>query len=209
MSHARLSTLVFAGLAATGLLAACGSGGSAEEEAASATAKKAVAKPAAPRLVKAAGRDDPGVPVGVAFDLKQRPVPGQPFEVLIEITPTAELAQLSARVESGGGLDVRGGSNLPIVPQPAVGTPVQHVITAVAEADGVYTLNVLVSGPPGPSGEPGRTRSFLIPVIAGAGVAGAEPRPAEAASAGETASAGEAAPASSSAGGVPRRAAGQ
>lgn len=175
MSHARLSNLVFAGLAAAALLAGCGSGGSGDEEASRAAARKVAPKPVAPRMAKAASPDDPGVPVAVTFDLRKRPVAGEPFDVLLEITPTAELAEMSARVESGTGLAIQGGSNLPVVQQPAVGAPVQHVVTAVAQQDDVYTLKVLVSGPPGPAGEPARTRTFLVPVIAGAGVAATMP----------------------------------
>jgi hypothetical protein len=205
MSHARPSTPVLAALAAA-VLAGCSSGDSGDAAATKAQTTQAAAKPVAIKMVKASSPDDPGVPVAVTFDVRQKPVPGQPFEVALELTPTAEIAQFSARVEAMPGLDIRGGSNLPVVAQPAVGTPVPQLVTVAAAADGVYTLRVIVTGPPPSAGETGKSRTYFVPIIAGNGVAGFEPKPTDAAQAESAAAAGAT---SASPTGIPRRAVGQ
>jgi hypothetical protein len=203
MSYARPSTPALVALAAA-VLAGCSSGDSGDAAAIKAQTTQSAAKPVEIKMVKASSREDPGVPVAVTFDVRQKPVPGQPFEVALELTPTAEIAQFSARVEAMPGLDIRGGSNLPLVAQPAVGTPVPQLVTVTAAADGVYTLRVIVTGPPS-AGDTGKSRTYFVPIIAGNGVAGFEPKSSDASQAESGAAQGVT---SASPTGIPRRAVG-
>ena len=160
--------------AACGLLGACGHSGSHSETplvkrhaggtgAASSSADNA--DPGPTDLVSAvsgsAGGDGP---VGLKFQLAQRPVAGQPVVITLRLVANQPLEHLEARFHPDEALELtQGGDFDPEGPMEA-GATVDHTLTLVPAHDGVYTVMATVTT--GAAAE-GISRSFVIPIVVG------------------------------------------
>jgi hypothetical protein len=104
-------------------------------------------------------------PVGLKFQLGQRPVAGQPVVMTLRLAANQPLDHLEARFHPDDGLEItRGGEFDPQGPLDT-GATIDHVLTLVPGQDGVYTVMATVTT--GAAAE-GVSRSFVIPIVVGA-----------------------------------------
>jgi hypothetical protein len=109
-------------------------------------------------------------PVGLKFQLGQRPVAGQPVIMRLRLVANQSLAHLEARFHPDDGLEIREGGDFdPEGPMDA-GAAVDHSLTLVPDRDGVYTVMATVTT--GAAAE-GVSRSFVIPIVVGVAPAAA------------------------------------
>jgi hypothetical protein len=107
-------------------------------------------------------------PVGLKFQLGQRPVAGKPVVITLRIAANQPLDVLSAAFLPDEGLEVgQGGDFTPQGHMEAGGT-VDHTLTVTPNHDGVYTvLATVTAGSP----ESAISRNFVIPIVVGAPLA--------------------------------------
>ena len=106
--------------------------------------------------------------VQVKFEIKGRPDVGQPVEVDVEILPVSDsLDRVAGRVTTEDGLEILAGGEIPAADRPAEGTPLPHTVKILPKRDGIFSLSAVVSVD---SGGQSATETFLMPVIAGAGM---------------------------------------
>jgi hypothetical protein len=165
--------------AACGLLGACGhsGGGSgaplvkrhADGTVANSPANSANSGPT--DLVSAVSSGGTGDgPVGLKFQLGQRPVAGQPVVMTLRLVANQPLEHLEARFHPDEGLEIRQGRDFdPEGPMDA-GATLDHALTLVPGRDGVFTVMATVTT--GAAAE-GVSRSFVIPIVVGAAPAAA------------------------------------
>jgi hypothetical protein len=162
-------------LLAAGTLCGCGSGepaGTSDRAAALHAHAAKRADPLAVRMVSAvaAGKSS-AVPVEVKFDLRQRPGVSQPLDVDLVIVPTsANVDRISGKVVADDGLDLVDGAQIPATDRPAPGVPISHTIKVLPKRDGIFTFSAVVTVD---SGGQSTTETYSMPLIAGAGLAGA------------------------------------
>jgi hypothetical protein len=110
-------------------------------------------------------------PVGLKFQLGQRPVSGQPVVITLQLVANQALEHLEARFLADDGLTLtQGGAFVPEGHLDA-GEAVDHALTVIPTREGVYT--VLATVTTGSAAE-AVSRSFVIPIVVGSAVA-AEP----------------------------------
>lgn len=171
---------------ACGLLAACshstGSGAAplvkrqaAGTAAGSGANSRSAADPGPTDLVSAVSGGGGDGPVGLKFQVTQRPVSGKPVVVTLRLIANQPLEHLEARFHPDEGLDVtQGGDFDPEGPMEA-GSAVDHTLTIVPSHDGVYTVMATVTT--GSAAE-AVSRSFVIPiVVASEALSGPAPTP--------------------------------
>jgi hypothetical protein len=112
------------------------------------------------------GGSDQG-PVGLKFQLAQRPIAGQPVVITLRLVANQELEHLEARFHSDEGLEVTQGGDFEPEGHMEAGATLDHVVTLVPAHDGVYTVMATVTA--GDVAE-GVSRSFVIPIVVGAAV---------------------------------------
>ena len=158
-----------------GLSACGGSKGSADtahSSARQATAHRGAADPsgrAPDDMVAAVSAGKGGPPVGLKFELRGAPQPGQPLDVDIAILPDAPaISRLYARFMGGEGIDLVDGGELAAIDKPAQGAVIRHVLRVLPKQDGIYTFSAAVSVE---LADDSVTRTFTIPVIVGEGLA--------------------------------------
>jgi hypothetical protein len=163
-------------VAAALVLALTGCGSNTESNAA-AHVRKNLAKPkpavdpavreptdmiAAVRLAKT------GPPVQLKFELRERPVIGQPLDVDVAFIPDSPTVErVYAKFQAGEGLDLLEGSELSPVEKPAQSVPIRHTVRLRPKQSGIFTLNVVVGVD---SATDSVSSPFAIPVIAGEGL---------------------------------------
>jgi hypothetical protein len=104
--------------------------------------------------------------ISLKFDLRGRPVAGEPVDIDLAIIPAQELNSVSATFQPGDGLEVTQGGKTPAISHPPVGVPITHTLTIVPQRDGVFYVNaVVLADSPAQS----VSRNFAIPLIAAAG----------------------------------------
>jgi hypothetical protein len=104
-------------------------------------------------------------PVGLKFQVTQRPVSGQPVVITLRLVANQALEHLEARFHPDEGLEVtQGGDFDPEGPMDA-GSAVDHALTLVPTHDGIYTVMATVT-----TGSAAQTisRSFVIPIVVAA-----------------------------------------
>lgn len=111
--------------------------------------------------------------VELRFNIPQRPVIGQPTEILLSLIPSVELERLVARFQASEGLQVVSGAEMALVERPTPGVEITHKLTVVPKADGIFNITALVLTD---SPTESVSRTFSIPLIAGSGFP--EPPPA-------------------------------
>ncbi len=104
-------------------------------------------------------------PVGLKFQLGQRPVAGQPVVITLRLVANQPLEHLEARFRPDEGLQItQGGDFDPEGPMDA-GAMVDHTLTLVPGQDGVYTVMATVTA--AAAAVEGVSRSFVIPIVVG------------------------------------------
>jgi hypothetical protein len=101
-------------------------------------------------------------PVGLKFQVTQRPVSGQPVLITLRLVANQPLEHLEARFHPDDGLEVtQGGDFDPQGPMEA-GSAIDHALTIVPAHDGIYTVMATVTT--GSAAE-AVSRSFVIPIV--------------------------------------------
>ena len=100
------------------------------------------------------------------FELHSRPAVGQPVEIDLALIPGQDLDRIYATFQGSDGLEVTAGGKTDEVNRPPVGVPITYTITVVPRREGVFSVSAVVLAD---SSSESVTRTFSIPVIAGAG----------------------------------------
>jgi hypothetical protein len=125
-------------------------------------------------MVTAVSASKLGPPVALKFALHQRPMVGEPVDVEVAVIPTSPLVRLFVRFQPSTGLTLVKGGETPQYENPVAGEPLQHVVTVMANNDGIFYITAAVVADAENSS---LTRTFSIPVIAGEGVTETAPTP--------------------------------
>jgi hypothetical protein len=104
-------------------------------------------------------------PIGLKFQLGQRPVAGQPLVITLRLVANQALEHLEARFHTDEGLVLtQGGDFDPGTPLDA-GATLDHTLSLVPGHEGVFTILATVTT--GSAAE-AVSRSFVIPIVVGA-----------------------------------------
>jgi hypothetical protein len=113
-------------------------------------------------------------PVGLKFQIGERPVAGKPVVVTLRMVANQALEELAARFLADDGLDITQGRQFDPPGHLEAGASVDHTLTLTPEHDGVYTVLATVTTG---SADTAVSRSFVIPIVVGAAVADTPPAP--------------------------------
>jgi hypothetical protein len=100
--------------------------------------------------------------VGLKFQLGQRPVAGQPVDIVLRLVVNQPLEHLEARFHTDDGLDIPQGSDFDPEGHMDPGSAVEHRLTVVAAHEGVYTVMATLTT--GTAAE-AVSHSFVIPIV--------------------------------------------
>ncbi len=107
-------------------------------------------------------------PVGLQFQLGQRPVVGRGVIITLRLVANQPLEHLEARFRPDDGLQItQGGDFDPQGPMDA-GAMLDHTLTLLPGQDGVYTVMATVTVTAAGAAAEGVSRSFVIPIVVGA-----------------------------------------
>jgi hypothetical protein len=107
-------------------------------------------------------------PVGLKFQLGERPVAGKPVVITLRIAANQPLELLSAAFLPDEGLAVGQGADFAPQGHMEAGATVDHTLTVTPSHDGVYTvLATVTAGSP----DAAVSRNFVIPIVVGAPLA--------------------------------------
>jgi hypothetical protein len=112
-------------------------------------------------------------PVGLKFQLGQRPVAGQPVVITLRLVANQALDHLEARFHADDGLEVTQGGDFDPQGHLDAGAAVDHNLTLLPGRDGIYTVMATVTSG---TADAAISRSFVIPIVVGAAVAEAKPK---------------------------------
>ena len=161
------STLWSLGLLATLALAGCGT----SDDAAADKRKTAAVKPAVERspdadLVAEVLARGGTAPAGLRFEITQRPVPNDAFNVRVQVMPTEDVAKLQVSFEPSAGLELIDAAPFFQLGKTAAGTAGLHAVGLRAMKEGVFELRATVNA----ESDKGEMASsvFSIPVIVSA-----------------------------------------
>jgi hypothetical protein len=110
--------------------------------------------------------------VELRFTIPERPQIGQRTQIELSLIPTVELERLVARFQVPDGLELVSGSETPRVDRPAPGAEISHTLVVVPKSDGIFNITAVVLTD---SATESVSRTFSIPLIAGAGLPEAPP----------------------------------
>lgn len=110
------------------------------------------------------GAGDDG-PIGLKFQLGQRPVAGQPVVITLRLVVNQALEHLEARFHTDEGLTLTQGGVLDPEGPMDVGGTVDHTLTLVPAHDGVSTVMATVTTI---AADQTVSRSFIIPIVVAA-----------------------------------------
>jgi len=115
------------------------------------------------------------VPVQVKFALEGRPDVAQPVTLDLMIEPTGVgVDRVSGTVQVDDGLELIEGAQIPPADKPTKDTPITHQIKLRPKRDGIFMVNAIVNVD---SGRESSSGTFVIPIIAGAGLPDLAPKP--------------------------------
>ena len=118
-------------------------------------------------MVSAVSSGKPSGELELKFELRGRPVVGEPVDIDLALIPAQDLDRVYAIFQAGEGLELTKGGKTAEIDHPPAGIPIPHTLTIVAQRDGVfYVSGVVLTDSPTQS----VSHSFSIPVIAGAGI---------------------------------------
>ena len=115
--------------------------------------------------------------VGLKFQLRQRPVAGQPVDIVLRLVANQPLEHLEARFHTDDGLDIPQGSDFDPEGHMEPGTALEHRLTVTAAHEGVYTVMATLTT--GTAAE-AVSHSFVIPIVFGPAGPAAAPAAAKA-----------------------------
>lgn len=166
MSRRVVNAARVAAIALSAILAGCNGGESSSAAAKREKAKRETAK-SGPQMVAAVSSNRAQGVVDLRFALAGRPAVGQPVDIRLAITPTQRLEALFVRFLAAEGLEVAKGGETGHLENPPIGTAIDHTVSVVPKSDGIYYLTAVVVSD---SETESLTRSYSIPIIAGAGL---------------------------------------
>jgi hypothetical protein len=172
-----------AALGAAAVLCACssgetpGAGASAARSSQAAPRKSPPSSLLSPDMVSAVSASGAGAPaVQVKFELRQRPGVGQPLDIDLAIVPASgALDRVSGKVETGDGLELAAGGEIPPTERPVDGVPILHSVKVLPKKDGIFTVSAILSVD---AAGQSSSQTFSIPVIVGAGLPEPPAKPA-------------------------------
>ena len=119
-------------------------------------------------MVAAVSAGKGGPPVGLKFELRSPPQPGQMLDMDFAVLPDAQsIERINAKFQGSDGLELVDGGDLAAVEKPAQGSVIRHVVRVLPKQDGIYTVTAAVSVD---LASDSITRTFTIPVIVGEGL---------------------------------------
>jgi hypothetical protein len=130
------------------------------------TVKRPVKTDPTADMVAAVSPSNSRGPVELKFLLGDRPQVGRPLEVDIAVLPMKEMDRVAASFQAGAGLELRQGEEMAAIEKPEPGAAISHRITIVPQRDGIFFVSATVHAD---SPTESITRTFSIPIIAGAG----------------------------------------
>ena len=113
-------------------------------------------------MVEAASQGKSQLPVRLRFELKQRPVIGQPLDVDVAVMPQIDASAADIQVTGGDGLTVAPEAKQVALPAVEAGQVYRQTVTVTATGDGVLLLGLTVSLK---HDEMTDSRAFSIPLI--------------------------------------------
>jgi hypothetical protein len=119
-------------------------------------------------LVSAVSGGGEDGPVGLKFQVGQRPVAGRPVVITLRLVVNQALDHLEARFRPDEGLEVTQGGDFDPQGHLDAGTAVDHDLTLTPDHEGIYTVLATVTTG---SADAAVSRSFVIPIVVGAAVA--------------------------------------
>jgi hypothetical protein len=111
-------------------------------------------------------------PVGLKFQVGQRPLAGQPVVITLRLVANQPLERLEARFRADEGLQLTQGGDFDPPGHMDVGDTVDHALTLVPDHDGIFTVMATVTI--GSEAE-GISRSFVIPIVVAAAAPASAP----------------------------------
>lgn len=117
-------------------------------------------------MVSAVSSTKPNEDLQLKFQLHSRPIVGQPLDIDVALVPGKDLDRVYATFQGSDGVEVTAGGRTEEIEHPPVGTPLTYTVTVLPRRDGVLAVNAVVLMD---SSDESVTRTFAIPVIAGAG----------------------------------------
>jgi hypothetical protein len=96
-------------------------------------------------MVEAASQGKSQLPVKLKFDLKQRPVLGQPLDIGIAIVPQIDAGPAGIQVTGGEGLTLAADANQADFPEIEAGQVYRRSVKVTPTGEGVILLGVTVS----------------------------------------------------------------
>jgi hypothetical protein len=128
------------------------------------------ADPGPTDLVSAVSSGGGDGPIGLKFQLGQRPVAGQPLIITLRLVANQALEHLEARFHTDEGLVLTQGADFDPGGPLDAGATVDHTLSLVPSHEGVYTILATVTT--GSAAE-AVSRSFVMPIVVGAAPAAA------------------------------------
>jgi hypothetical protein len=116
-------------------------------------------------------------PIEVKFALRQQPEIGQPTQLDLALVPASRFQRITVSFRADDGLVVSEGAHWDPIERPEVGVPLAHSLTLVPGHDGIFNLTATVLTE---TDTDSTARTFLIPLVAGAGFAAETGTPAAA-----------------------------
>lgn len=128
-----------------------------------------------PDMVAAvSGAKQPG-PAELRFEIANKPEVGKPVEIHLELIPNSGVERMLATFTAGEGLELKTGNATPTYAQPEAGKSIEHTVTVVPKANGIFYVTATVQTD---TETESMARIFTIPLIAGEGLS-AVAQPAE------------------------------
>lgn len=118
-------------------------------------------------MVSAVSSSKPTNDLQLKFELRNRPVVGQPVDVDLALIPGQDLERIYTTFQGSDGLDVTVGAKTDEIKRPPVGVPITYAITIVPQREGVFSVSAAVLADSSGSSV---TRTFSVPVIAVSGM---------------------------------------
>jgi len=120
-------------------------------------------------MVEAASQGKSQAPVALKFDLAQRPVQGEPLEVIIALLPQIAASPATIDVSAPEGLKLADGDGRIEFPSVDAAQVYRHTIKLTPMAEGVFVLNFAVSLKHDQLTD---SRTFSVPIIVAASPGG-------------------------------------
>jgi hypothetical protein len=118
-------------------------------------------------MVSAVSSSKPTNDLQLKFELRNRPVVGQPVDIDLALIPGQDLERIYATFQGSDGLEVTAGAKTDEIKRPPVGVPITYTVTIVPQREGVFSVSAAILADSSGSSV---TRTFSVPVIAVSGM---------------------------------------